>query len=158
MDTSIQVAAMVVIASFVIDRVAGGVFFLLSLFPFWNRWCPDPATVSDANEKLTAQKNRKLLYYSFVALLAAVIVAQFDLRVLDALQLRGVKPGPWQDALFSVLVLMGGSDQVAGLLKSPHAGKAVDLSATQKPIEVTGKLTLDDGGAHATKTSRTAGG
>ncbi len=158
MDTSIQVAAMVVIASFVIDRVAGGVFFLLSLFGFWNRWFPDPATIPDAGQKLAAQKRQKLVYYSFVAVLAAAIVTEFDLRVLEALQLKGFTARPWQDSLFSILVLMGGSDQVAGLLKSPHAGKAVDVTSTQKPIEVTGRLTLDENAAHATKTTRSSGG
>jgi len=157
MDTSIQVAAMVVIASFVIDRVAGGVFFLLSLFGFWNRWFPDPVTIQDAGLKLAAQKRQKLVYYSFVAALAAMIVVEFHLRVLAALELTGVTPPPWQDALFSVLVLMGGSDQVAGLLKSPHAGKAVDVTSAQKPIEVTGRLTLDENAAHATKATRSPG-
>ena len=42
MDSGIQVAAMIVIASFVIDRVTGGAFFVLSLFDGWNRIFPDP--------------------------------------------------------------------------------------------------------------------
>ena len=151
MDTSIQVAAMVVIASFVIDRVAGGVFFLLSLFGFWNRRFPDPAAIQDASLKLAAQKRQKLVYYSFVAALAAAIVIQFDLRVLQALQLEVFTPAPWQDSLFSILVLMGGSDQIAALLKSPHAGKAVEVAPAQQPIEVTGRLTLDDSDASASR-------
>jgi hypothetical protein len=43
-----------------------------------------------------------------------------------------------------VLVLMGGSDQVATLLKAPHAGKALETTTRNPPIEVTGKLILED--------------
>lgn len=151
MDASIQVAAMVVIASFVIDRVAGGVFFLLSLLGFWNRRFPDPAGIQDATLKLAAQKRQKLIYYSFVAALAGAIVIEFDLRVLQALQIEGFTPRAWQDRLFSILVLMGGSDQISALLKSPHAGKTVEVTPAQQPIEVTGRLTLDDSDTRVTR-------
>jgi hypothetical protein len=157
MDTSIQVAAIVVIASFVIDRVAGGVFFLLSLVDAWNEWVPDPAARQDAGDKLAAQKRQKLIYYSFVAILALSIVFAFNLRVLGALHVTENPPNVWLDQLFSVLVLMGGSDQIAALLKSPHAGKAVETTSTAKPIEVTGRLTLDESAARATHAARSTG-
>jgi len=156
MDTSIQVAAVVVIASFVIDRVAAGVFFLLSLLGGWNRMFPDPATIQDASAKLAAQKRQKLVYYTFVAALAVTIVVSFELRVLQALAITGFEPAPWQDMFFSVLVLMGGSDQIAALLKSPHAGKGVELAAPPKPIEVTGRLTLDENAARATRSGNSS--
>jgi hypothetical protein len=145
MNTGIQVAAMIVIASFVIDRVTGGTFFLLSLSEAWSRHFPDLATVEDPTEKLQARKRTKLAYYLFVGVLATFFVVKFDISVLKALQLNGYADHPWLDHLFSILVLMGGSDQIATLLNSPHAGKAFEATSASRPIEVTGKLTLEDG-------------
>ncbi len=145
MDTGIQVAAMIAIASFVIDRVAGGTFFLLSLFDGWSRYFPDLATVEDPKERLEARKRTKLAYYIFVGALATFFVLKFDIGVFKALQLHGFADEPWLDRIFSILVLMGGSDQIATLLNSPHAGKTLETAPSSKPIEVTGKLTLEDG-------------
>jgi hypothetical protein len=142
MDSGIQVAAMIVIASFVIDRVTGGALFVLSLFDGWNRIVPDPATIDDPRLRLAAQKRATIVYYVFVATLAIVLVYTFDIRVLEALGINWAVET--SDRLFSVLVLMGGSDQVAALLKTPHAGKALESTRKAQPIEVTGKLYLED--------------
>jgi len=142
MDSGIQVAATIVIASFVIDRVTSGTFFVLSLFDGWNRIVPDPSMVADPRQKSAAQKHATLVYYIFVAVLATVLVYTFDIRILEALNVKWAVPS--SDRIFSVLVLMGGSDQVAALLKVPHAGKLPEATAKNQPIEVTGKLTLED--------------
>jgi hypothetical protein len=142
MDSGIQVAAMIVIASFVIDRVTGGTFFVLSLFDGWNRIFPDPAIVENPGDKFAAQKRSKIIYYTFVAMLASIFVYTFNIGVLKALKLGGIEL--WMDQIFSVLVLMGGSDQIAALLKAPHAGKALETTTRNPPIEVTGKLILED--------------
>ena len=152
MDTSIQVAAMVVIASFTIERVAAGVFFILSLFDGWNRLFPDSAAESDASSGMTTQKVQKLAYYAFVAVLAAVIVWTFDIQVVRSLQLQGVSVRPSLDHLFSILVLLGGSDQIAELLKSPAPGKNIESATKTRPVEVTGTLTLDERTARALRT------
>lgn len=154
MDTGIQVAAMIVIASFAIDRITGGTFFLLSLFDGWSRYFPDLATIEDPQAKFAAQKRTKLAYYIFVGLLATFFVIKFDIGVLKALQLNGYTEQPWLDRIFSILVLMGGSDQIAALLNSPHAGKALETNSASRPIEVTGKLTLEDGAKHAARPPR----
>jgi hypothetical protein len=157
MDTGIQVAALIVIASFAIDRVSGGTFFLLSLFEIWNRHFPDPATIEDPIQEQSALKRTKLAYYCLAGFLAAVLVFKFDISVLKALQVGDPLQHPWLDHLFSVLVLLGGSDQIAALLKSPHAGKAPE-GASHQPIEVTGKLMLEDGGRQSPRSSRTGTG
>src|SRR5262245_51011997 len=141
MDSGIQVAAMLVIASFVIDRVTGGTFFVLSMFGAWNRIVPDRAAIEGSSDKASAQKRATLAYYLFVAVLATVFVLTFNIEVLKALN---VAVDPSWDRVFSVLVLMGGSDQVASLLKAPHAGKVLETSTKSQPIEVTGRLILDD--------------
>jgi len=158
MDTGIQVAALIVIASFVIDRVTGATFFLLSLLDGWSRNFPDPATLDSPGERLAAQKRTKLAYYTFVGLLAAIFVFKFDIGVLRALQLGDYAQHPWLDHLFSILVLMGGSDQIAALLKSPHAGKALETTTPNKPIEVTGRLIVEDSAKHVGQRPRAGGG
>ena len=131
MDTGIQAAALIVIISFAIDRISGGVFFLLSMAGVWSTETPG------------AQNRAKLAYYVFAGILAAVFIFTFRISMLAALKIGGedmyLKPF---DIAFGILVLMCGSDQVATLLKSPHAGKAPDTRSAEKPIEVTGKLTL----------------
>jgi hypothetical protein len=131
MDTGIQAAALIVIISFAIDRISGGVFFLLSMAGVWSTETPG------------AQNRAKLAYYVFAGILAAVFIFTFKISMLAALKIGSedmyLKP---LDIAFGILVLMCGSDQVATLLKSPHAGKAPDTRPAEKPIEVTGKLTL----------------
>ncbi len=131
MDTGIQAAALIVIASFVIDRISGGVFFLLSMAGIWSADTPG------------AQNRSKLAYYVFAGILAAVFIFTFKISMLAALKIGSedmyLQP---LDIAFGILVLMCGSDQVATLLKSPYAGKAPATPPAEKPIEVTGKLTL----------------
>jgi len=137
MDTGIQAAAMIVIISFAIDRICGGVFFLLSMAGVWST----EASAGSA-DSAGAQNRAKLAYYIFAGVLAAVFVFAFNISMLDALKIGEPYQHKPVDIAFGILVLMCGSDQVATLLKSPHAGKAPDARSAEKPIEVTGKLTL----------------
>jgi len=52
----------------------------------------------------------------------------------------GLPPNLFFDALVTVLVLVGGSDRVAALLKVPDAGTTA--KSVEKPLVVTGTLTL----------------
>jgi hypothetical protein len=140
MDTGIQAAALIVIISFAIDRISGGVFFLLSMAGVWNTETSGASAGSD--DSRGAQNRAKLAYYIFAGILAAAFVLTFDISMLAALKIGEDMQHEPLDIAFGILVLMCGSDQVATLLKSPHAGKAPDTRTAEKPIEVTGKLTL----------------
>lgn len=144
MDTGIQAAALIVIVSFAIDRISGGIFFLLSMFGIWNAEKYESGAATSPAEVREAQNRAKLAYYVFAGVLAAAFVITFNISMLAALQIGEAMQHTALDFVFSVLVLMCGSDQVATLLKSPHAGKSLDTRPAEKPIEVTGKLTLVD--------------
>jgi len=142
MDTGIQAAALIVIVSFAIDRICGAVFFLLSVFDVWGAKAMEGDAAVSTEEARAAQQRTKLAYFTLAGVLAAIVVFTLRISMLEALHVGEDMQHTWLDALFGILVLMCGSDQVATLLKSPHAGKALDTPAAKKPLEVTGTLTL----------------
>ena len=150
MDTGIHAAALIVIVSFAIDRISAGVFFLLSMAGVWST--DTPGASAGSPEARGAQDRARLAYYVFAAVLAAAFIFTFKISMLAALNIgEGWRHQPL-DIAFGILVLMCGSDQVATLLKSPHAGKAPGTRSAERPIEVTGKLTLvEQGGQRTTR-------
>jgi hypothetical protein len=65
----ISALAVILIASFAIDRIVTGLLFLLSFLERWERAFPDPATVEDTLARVRAEKKQKLGYFIFAALL-----------------------------------------------------------------------------------------
>jgi len=137
----VNAIALVLVASFAIDRVVNGVLFLVSYSEFWRRKFPDPALV-DADRRVAAQKKQKLIYFVFAGLLGTVLLAYFgQVRVLSSL---GVPANPYLDVFITGLILMGGADRVAELLKATGAGGAgAERSPSSGPIEIKGTLTLE---------------
>ena len=134
------VAALVAIASFAIDRIAAATFFLLSFAEGWRERFPDPDTLPDGAQRIEAARKLKLVYYIFVGALALIAVALLEIQVLAKLGVNG--GGTWIDALFSAVVLMGGSGQIAALLGAPHA--APPSKPPPEPIEVRGSVRLEE--------------
>jgi hypothetical protein len=121
----VSAIALILIGSFAIDRIVTAVMFLLSFVHL----APEPS----------ADRPYKLMYYSIATVLAAVILYYGHLRVLSAMK---IEIDPIVDMLITGIVLIGGADSIAGLLKVP-AGAAAP-AAPPPPVQVTGKLTLDD--------------
>ncbi len=121
----VSAIALILIGSFAIDRIVTALMFLLSFV----KLAPEPAN----------DRKYKLMYYSLATALAAVILYYGHLRVLSAMK---IEIDPLVDMVITGIVLVGGADSIAGLLKVP-AGDAPE--AKPQPIEVTGKLMLDDG-------------
>jgi hypothetical protein len=134
------VAALVAIASFAIDRIAAATFFLLSFAEGWRESFPDPATLPDGALRTDAARKLKLVYYIFVGALALIAVLLLRIQILDALNVPG--GGTWIDALFSAIVLMGGSGQIAALLGAPHA--APQSKPPPEPIQIRGSVRLEE--------------
>ena len=138
MDEAAKLTAMIVVASFGIERVATGVFFLLSFVPQWDRAFPNAV---GANSEKNASRRAQLVYFTFVGVLALYVVASVEsLRILKFLLTD--TENPRLDVAFTTMVLMGGADRVAELLKSSHSVAAA--KPPPKPIEITGTIRLDD--------------
>jgi hypothetical protein len=137
MDETARLIAIIVVASFAIERVATAAFFLLSFIPSWNLALPDASHGSADG----SNRNARLAYFTLVGVLALGVVLSIDsLRVLHAL---GFQPHiPFLDVALTTMVLMGGADQIAALLKSPQSVAAA--RSPPKPIEITGTIRLDD--------------
>ncbi len=131
-------AALLIVASFAIDRLVSGCLFLLTYFQILR----DPAAITESSVQRRAEQRQKFLYYFLAAVLASVVVANYEVaRVMRAL---GFQPYNLPlDFIVTVTVLLGGADRVAALLQSKPAEPPRE-TATQ-PIEITGKVTLEEG-------------
>jgi hypothetical protein len=134
----ISAIAVLLLAAFAIDRIVTAILFLLGFIPAWSRVFSD-------------EKRGKLIYFTFAAVFSAgVVVALSGMRTVDAtgqagtgiLYALGFKQH-WIDVVLTMLILMGGAERISEVLKNIDASKAV--SDKPAPIEITGKLTLDEG-------------
>ncbi len=140
----VSAIVVVLIASFAIDRIVTGLLFLLSFIKPWSRAFPDPATTKDTLERVSAVKKQKLIYFVFAGILSGLIVYFGQVKIFDALGFEGKDEYDILDNIITGLILMGGSDRVAAVLKTPGA-PGIDKSAPH-PIEITGRLTLEEEG------------
>ena len=141
----VSAIAVIVIASFAVDRIVTGSLFLLSFVPFWTRVFPDPkllAEKEDAVQRVKADKKQKFLYFTLAALLAIVVLAWFGgVRVFSVMGFPNINPV--LDTIVTGLILIGGSDRVSAVMKMMGAsGTAEKVEA--RPIEITGRLVLDE--------------
>src|ERR1700686_722992 len=156
---AVTTLAWIALLSFGIDRIVTGILFLLSFASAWNRRFPEPALIDDSPSRFQAEKKRKLIYFAFAGILAlAVLSFPTNLRVLKAL---GVKPTPVMtapppaenqsdplsfralDFLLTGLILLGGAEGIARLLRLPSVVPSSATSET-KPLEISGKITVDE--------------
>jgi hypothetical protein len=149
--TTASVLAFIMVLAFAADRVAKSVMFCLAFVPAWHRRFPDPELIEN---KVVRQRmrNRYLLAYTVIvgAIAAAAVLTFPDLRILD--KLTGETTDAVIDIVVTVLVLMGGSDllgrivQVSGIGDMGAAAASGETSPRNKPVEVVGRLVLENEG------------
>ncbi|HKR61078.1 MAG TPA: hypothetical protein VJS64_15265 [Pyrinomonadaceae bacterium] len=166
----VSLLVMIVLAAFVIDRLVAGLLFLVSFSPAWNKHFPDGASIEDAFIRRGVEKKQKLIYFILASFLALVFLLSFkQVGVLKALGFQNVNdtsattttattgattPDPAApvsdpnkrtvgDFLLTWLILVGGAENIARLLKSQGEFGGGSQKESQ-PIEITGKLTLED--------------
>ena len=141
MKDGVTVVAMILIGSFVIDRLTTTLLFLLSFVPAWSRRFVDPALVPDPAARNAAERRQKFAYFCIAIPIAAGLLYLYPgILVLTALGIpvRTI----WADRFFTLLALVGGSDRIAAIVGSP--GSAKTSKPPESPIRVTGTLTLED--------------
>lgn len=171
----VSAIALVLIAAFAIDRVVNGLLFLLGFNKKWARWCPDPKLIDETAPRIDADRRQKLVYFILAGFFGMILLAGLGhVRILTAMGLRpeppvvsssaptpaGASPSPspgpgatvrvsqslfsFLDIVFTGLLLMGGADTISRVLKLP--GMSGGESYSTRPIEITGKLTLEERG------------
>jgi len=139
----ISALAVILIASFAVDRITQGTLFTLSLIKPWSRAFPDPKTITDRSARIKAEKKRKVWFFSLAAVFSALIIAYFgEVRIFRAL---GFPTDPILDSIITGLILVAGADRLSGVWQLGAFGTAE--APKQQPIEVTGRLVLEDNGS-----------
>src|SRR5258708_15953880 len=145
----VTLLAVLLIAAFAIERIAAGILFLLTFFHVLS----DPELSENAVQRAT--ERRKWALWHFLVSAAMVIVVLFYLggeyRFLDALGIGGGSGSShlpvWLDRMLLGVVLVGGSEQMSSFLKMVGAPSVGSQASGAQAVEVSGKLTLDDGSA-----------
>jgi hypothetical protein len=150
----VSVATEFIVASFIIERVKTGIFFLLAGLGFWERTFPDPSQVEEAGKRLRAARNQKKLDFTVAGVLVFAVLLFFpELRFLKALE---INESTLIDFVFTWFALTTGADQLGELLGKGSKPEEV----APKPIEITGDLRLIGGAAdipHASSMVRAVG-
>jgi hypothetical protein len=137
----ISAIAIILIASFAIDRIVTGSLFLLSFVKYWTKYFPDPATLQP-DARLAAERMLKLAYFGLSGFLGIALLSGYGkLRIFSV---SGFPDVPvWLDTVVTGLVLVGGADRMAALLNA--GGPFGEHKTSHQPIEISGKITLEDG-------------
>ncbi len=146
----------ILIASFAVDRIVTGLFFLLSYNADLRGAVLDPDSIQDPMEKTEALKNYRLIYAVVAGYLAIVFVA--GLMGVRFSAITGLTPdlndmpvmNQLLDILLTGLLLVGGADRLSDALKLL---KGEGGRASQAPIEITGKVVLQQEAANAVEGS-----
>ncbi len=137
----VSAIAIILIASFAIDRVTRGALFLLSFVPAVSGRLPDPALL-EGPARVLAERNQKLAYFLLAGLLGVVVMCGYGrLRIFSAAGFTQIPV--WLDTLATGLVLVGGADRVAALLGASGPLGGAGRSDPQ-PLQISGKITLEE--------------
>jgi|SRR5215469_6092456 len=162
-----KVIGIILIASFLLDRIVAGLFFLLEFSERWRRFLPDPNSVSEAKERAAATRKSKLVYSAFVGVLGTAVIAWYlNIRLLTLTNLLTkdpdnafFQPHALLDIFLTGLILVGGADRIAEALKllgGPSTSSPLTEKSASQPIEITGKLILEREKEAEVKIAKTA--
>jgi hypothetical protein len=139
----VNAIALVLVASFAIDRIVNFLLFALSYNRWWKHRFPEPESVKGSAAQIAAEKKHKAVYFALAAPIGIIVLSYFgQVRVLNSL---GVPAAPILDIFLTGLVLMGGADRIAEIMKMAGVGGGAGIGEKTQPphsIEVKGTLTL----------------
>ncbi len=139
----VSAIAVILIASFGIDRIVTGLLFLLSFIKPWDRVFPHPSKTHDSMERTKVERKHKLVYFVIAGILGVVVLAFIgEVRIFYALGFTNTNY--ILDSIMTGLILMAGSDRVAVILKLMPDGASGAKTTESRPIEITGRLILED--------------
>ena len=140
----VSAIALILIASFGIDRIITGLVFILDFLPPWRNIFPNPEQIAENASRHRAERKRRFLYYVLAGILGGLILAYLgEVRIFRALGFD--RTHPILDSAMTGLILIAGADRVAALLKIhglPGARSGGEQDA--RPIEIRGRLVLEE--------------
>ena len=118
------------------DRIVSAVLFVL----LYIHTLSDPRVKAGADQ-VVAERNYKLVYFITSLILVIAVLSTFSsIRILATMGLHG--DSPLLDKLLTGVVLLGGTERLGAWMKADGTGGST--AVPEKPIKVTGSLTLDD--------------
>jgi len=140
---------LILVLSFAADRLAKGLLFVLGLLPFWARWFPDPDSIREPARRSRVRTRRLVVYTLVVGSIAGTAIWFFpEIRIIELLS--GPRTHAFIDIVVTLVVVMGGSDLVSRIVQVAGIGEGGGGSAgggRHEPIEINGRLTLENGDA-----------
>jgi hypothetical protein len=129
----------ILIASFAIDRLVTGLFFLLAFSDDLR-----PLVLEDpARPDGRAARARRLIYAIVAGYLGIVVVAGIlKVHLFEMAAPADAKPNAFLDTVLTGMILAAGADRLSEIVKS-FGGDGGARHAPEKPIEITGKLILE---------------
>jgi len=137
----------ILIASFGIDRIVTGLFFLLSYSPEL-RTLLDPDSLADPEARAAARRSYRLIYAVVSSYLGIVVVAGvMGIRLskiagLDLDTSAGPVINSLMDIVITGLLLAGGAERLAEALKLYGVKES---KPAQAPIEISGRVVIEQG-------------
>lgn len=135
----ITLAAMIVLASFVIERIKAGMLFVLAGSGPWRRIFPDPSQLKDEALRKAQRTQRVVEFFLAGALVLAALLAFPQLRVFEAL---GLSPNAPLDLALTWLILTTGSDKLGDFL---NGGREL-ARPEPAPVKIIGDVRLIESG------------
>jgi hypothetical protein len=117
MDETGRLVAVVLLASFAIERVAATVDFFMS-----------------RGALAAPEKKRKLVLVGVAAIIALGVVELTGIRILQAMKFS--TPNDWIDFFLTWLVLVGGADKLGQLFGDRAGGAASARNEEIRPIQI----------------------
>jgi hypothetical protein len=144
----VSALALVLVASFAIDRLVSGILFLTT----WSGILTDPEQIAEGEEKYKAKRKYKVIYYLLAGVLGIVVMASLGgIMLLAALlpadsSVTGTSTFRFLDIVVTGLALMGGAEKLSELLKigKETGGVFASSSADESHVKVEGKLFLEE--------------
>lgn len=144
----VSALALVLVASFAIDRLVSGILFLTT----WSGVLTDPEQIVEVEEKYKAKRRYKAIYYLLAGVMGIVVMASLGgIMLLTALlpadsSVTATPVFRFLDIIVTGLALMGGAEKLSELLKigKETGGAFASASISESPIKVEGKLFLEE--------------
>ena len=144
----VSALALVLVASFAIDRLVSGILFLTT----WSGVLTDPEQIVEVEEKYKAKRRYKAIYYLLAGVMGIVVMASLGgIMLLTALlpadsSVTATPVFRFLDIIVTGLALMGGAEKLSELLKigKETGGVFSSSSTSESPVKVEGKLFLEE--------------
>lgn len=140
MINGVNVMVLIVVLSFVLDRIVKAILFLLLFVRAWTKRFPDPLMITEPIRRAKAERKQTLAYFVFAGIVALMVAIQGKISLLTVLGIND--PKPLLDILVTTIMLVGGSDITNKIV--PLLSKGDSVESSNQPIAITGRLILDN--------------